>query len=133
MFLMTPICLSPVCHSVTNLTVLLHKTFEEEKIENITFCEVRDMYNRYYMFHRILYFRLSLIWSESTIFKFLTTLKEKNFIFLTKVLLFAKINCGEYYYSNVYIGRDWYIQYSCKNGRHIAIVVYLILFIYVLV
>lgn len=48
MFLMTPICLSPVCHSVTNLTVLLHtcKTFEEEKIENITFCEVRDMYNR---------------------------------------------------------------------------------------
>lgn len=76
------------------------------------------------MFHRILYFRLSLIWSESASLKFLT-------IFLTKVLLFAKISCGEYYYPNVYIDRDRYIQYSCKNGRHIAIVVYLILFIYV--
>lgn len=66
------------------------------------------------MFHQILYFRLSLIWSESTSLKFLTTFEEKNFIFLTKVLLFAKISCGEYYYPNVYIDRYRYIQYSFK-------------------
>lgn len=49
MFLMTPIffksCLS-FCHKF-NRRVLLHKTFEEEKIENIIFCDVKDMYNRY--------------------------------------------------------------------------------------
>lgn len=37
------------------------------------------------MFHRILYFRLSLIWSESTSLKFLTTFEEKNFILYFKL------------------------------------------------